>query len=395
AATLQVLKDRNYVRTEKNRFFAEESGRLLTAFLERFFERYVAYEFTAGMEDELDDVSGGRAIWKDVLAAFWRDFKPKSDEVMERKPSEVTEALDEFLSDYLFPPQADGADPRLCPKCGAGRLSLRGGRFGAFVACSNYPECKYTRKFAQPGGEADGGDDAPLGTDPATGLEITRRSGRFGPYIQLGEGKEAKRASIPKDIPELDLDWAIRLLSLPREVGTHPESGKPITASIGRYGPYLAHDGKYARLRSTAEVFETGMNAAVMKLAEAAAGAGARGGRTAAEPLKTFGAHPTSGGAIKLMAGRYGPYVTDGTTNATLPRDKKPEELTEAEAIELIDARAAKGPAKGKKKAAPKKAAAKKPAAKAEGGDKAPAKKAPAKKAAAKKAPAKTKAAAE
>ena len=395
AATLQVLKDRNYVRTEKNRFFAEESGRLLTAFLERFFERYVAYEFTAGMEDELDDVSGGRAIWKDVLSAFWRDFKPKSDEVMERKPSEVTEALDEFLSDYLFPPQADGADPRLCPKCGAGRLSLRGGRFGAFVACSNYPECKYTRKFAQPGGEAESGDDAPLGTDPATGLEITRRSGRFGPYIQLGEGKEAKRASIPKDIPELDLDWAIRLLSLPREVGMHPESGKPITASIGRYGPYLAHDGKYARLRSTAEVFETGMNAAVMKLAEAAAGAGARGGRTAAEPLKTFGAHPTSGGAIKLMAGRYGPYVTDGTTNATLPRDKKPEELTEAEAIELIDARAAKGPAKGKKKAAPKKAAAKKPAAKAEGGDKAPAKKAPAKKPAAKKAPAKKKAAAE
>ncbi|WP_298200274.1 type I DNA topoisomerase [Novosphingobium sp.] len=377
AATLQVLKDRNYVRTEKNRFFAEESGRLLTAFLERFFDRYVAYDFTAGMEDELDDVSGGRAAWKDVLAAFWRDFKPKSDEVMERKPSEVTEALDAFLSDYLFPPREDGSDPRLCPKCGAGRLSLRGGRFGAFVACSNYPDCKFTRKFAQPGGEgAEGGDDAPLGTDPATGLEITRRAGRFGPYIQLGEGKEAKRASIPKDIPELDLDWAVKLLSLPREVGNHPESGLPITASIGRYGPYLMHDGKYARLRSTAEVFETGMNAAVMKLAEAAAGAGTRGRGAAAEPLKTFGAHPTSGGVIKLMAGRYGPYVTDGTTNATLPRDQKPEDLTEEAAVALIDARAAKGPAKGKKKAAPKKAAPKKAGA---------AKKAPAKKPAAKK----------
>ncbi|MBC2651723.1 type I DNA topoisomerase [Novosphingobium aerophilum] len=384
AATLQVLKDRNYVRTEKNRFFAEESGRLLTAFLERFFDRYVAYDFTAGMEDELDDVSGGRAAWKDVLAAFWRDFKPKSDEVMERKPSEVTEALDAFLSDYLFPPREDGSDPRLCPKCGAGRLSLRGGRFGAFVACSNYPDCKFTRKFAQPGGEgAEGGDDAPLGTDPATGLEITRRAGRFGPYIQLGEGKEAKRASIPKDIPEIDLDWAVKLLSLPREVGNHPESGLPITASIGRYGPYLMHDGKYARLRSTAEVFETGMNAAVMKLAEAAAGAGARGRGAAAEPLKTFGAHPTSGGVIKLMAGRYGPYVTDGTTNATLPRDQKPEDLTEEAAVALIDARAAKGPAKGKKKAAPKKAAAKKPAAAKAGAKKAPAKKAPAKKKAA------------
>ena len=376
AATLQVLKDRNYVRTEKNRFFAEESGRLLTAFLERFFERYVAYDFTAGMEEELDDVSGGREQWKALLAKFWKDFKPKSDEVMERKPSEVTEALDEFLSDYLFPPQADGTDPRQCPKCGVGRLSLRGGRFGAFVACSNYPECKFTRKFAQPGG-AEGGDDEGLGKDPATGLEITRRAGRFGPYIQLGEGKEAKRASIPKDIPELDLEWALKLLSLPREVGNHPETGNPITASIGRYGPYLAHDGKYARLKTTAEVFDTGMNAAVVKLAEAAANAGGRGNRQAAEPLKVFGKHPASGGDIKLMAGRYGPYVTDGTTNATLPRDKKPEDLTDAEAVVLIDERAAKGPAKGKKKGAARKAA--------------PAKKAATKKPAAKKSPAKKK----
>ena len=385
AATLQVLKDRNYVRTEKNRFFAEESGRLLTAFLERFFPRYVAYEFTAGMEDELDDVSGGREEWKALLAKFWKDFKPKSDEVMEKKPSEVTEALDEFLSDYLFPPKDDGSDPRLCPKCGEGRLSLRGGRFGAFIACSNYPECKFTRKFAQPGGSADGGEDGEIGQHPDSGEVISRKVGRFGPYIQLGEGKEAKRSSIPKDIPELDLDWAVKLLSLPRAVGTHPESGEPITASIGRYGPYLAHNGKYAKLRSTAEVFETGMNAAVVKLAEAAAGGG-RGARTAAEPLKTFGPHPTSGGEMKLMAGRYGPYVTDGTTNATLPRDKQPETLTAEEAVVLIDERAAKGPAKGKgkkkapaKKAAPKKAAAQKAPAK-----KAPAKKAPTKQAAAK-----------
>ncbi|MBW8784240.1 MAG: type I DNA topoisomerase [Novosphingobium sp.] len=376
AATLQVLKDRSYVRTEKNRFLPEESGRLLTAFLERFFEHYVAYDFTADMEDELDDVSGGRAGWQAVLEAFWRDFKPKSDEVMERKPSEVTEALDAFLADYLFPPRADGADPRLCPQCGNGRLSLRGGRYGAFVACSNYPECKFTRKFAQPGGAADGASqDTPLGQDPATGLEITRRAGRFGPYVQLGEGKEAKRASIPKDIPELDLEWAIKLLSLPRTVGTHPESGQPITASIGRYGPYLAHEGKYAKLRATAEVFEIGMNAAVVRLAEAASGAG-RGQRAAAEPLKTFGPHPTSGGEIRLMAGRYGPYVTDGTTNATLPRDKQPEALTAEQAIALIDERAAKGPAKGKGR---RKVPAKKPA-----GDKAAPKKA--KKAAPKKA---------
>ncbi|MEY4239197.1 MAG: type topoisomerase [Pseudomonadota bacterium] len=359
AATIQVLKDRNYVRTEKNRFFAEESGRLLTAFLERFFPRYVAYDFTAGMEEELDDVSGGRAAWKTVLAEFWKDFKPKSDEVMGQKPSEVTEALDEYLSDYLFPAQEDGGDPRKCPNCGTGRLALRGGRFGAFVACSNYPECKFTRKFAQPGGagaEADG----EIGKHPETGEPISRKVGRFGPYIELGSGKEAKRSSIPKDIGELDLDWAVKLLSLPRTIGNHPESGEPITASLGRYGPYLAHQGKYAKLRATAEIFETGMNSAVAKLAEAASGGG-RGARAAAEPLKTFGPHPESGGEIKLMAGRYGPYVTDGTTNATLPRDKQPEDLTPEEAATLITEKAAKGPAKkGARKKAPAKKAAKK-----------------------------------
>jgi DNA topoisomerase-1 len=206
-------------------------------------------------------------------------------------------------------------------------------------------------------------------------------AGRFGPYVQLGEGDKPKRSSLPKGWPpaSIDIDRALRLLNLPREVGKHPESGKEITASIGRYGPYLAHDGKYAKLRSTTEVFETGMNAAVSLLAEAAnRGPGAR---ATAEPIAVLGAHPVSGGEMKVMAGRFGPYVTDGTTNATLPRDQKPEELTAAQAVTLIDEKAAKGPAKGKKKAAPKKAAAKKPAAK-----KAPAKKTPAKKAATKAA---------
>ncbi|WP_380875370.1 DNA topoisomerase 1 [Sphingomonas sp. DBB INV C78] len=374
ASILQTLKDREYVTLEKNRFIPEESGRLVTSFLERFFERYVSFDYTAGLEESLDDVSGGRADWQAVLEAFWRDFKPKTVEVMEQKPSEVTAALDEFLGPYLFPDKGDGTDPRLCPACHEGRLSLRGGKFGAFIACSNYPECKFTRRFAQKGGAEDGGDAGPvnLGIDPATGLEVTKRSGRFGPYVQLGDGKDAKRGSIPKDVPAEDfgLDWALKLLSLPREVGAHPESGKPITASIGRYGPYLAHDGKYARLSSTNEVFETGMNAAVVKLAEAAAGGGrARGGSR--EPLQVFGAHPESGAEVKLMEGRFGPYVTDGTTNATLPKSADPAALTLEAAVQLLAERAAKGPAKGKKKAAPKKAAAaKKPAAK-----KAPAKK--------------------
>ncbi|MFC4255216.1 type I DNA topoisomerase [Altererythrobacter xixiisoli] len=395
ASTIQTLRDRGYVRMEKNRFFAEDSGRLLTAFLERFFERYVAFDFTAGMEDELDDVSGGRAEWKALLEAFWRDFKPKSDEVMERQPSEVTEALDEFLDAYLFPANADGTDPRLCPKCGKGRLALRGGRFGAFIGCSAYPECTFRRKFGQPGDDG-AGDDVSMGIDPATGLEVERKVGRFGPYIQLGEGKDAKRASIPKDLPEFDLEWALKLLSLPREVGTHPESGAMITASIGRYGPYLAHDGKYAKLSSTRDVFETGMNAAVTLLADAANRKGG-GARAKAEPIKTLGAHPTSGGEMRVLPGRFGPYVTDGTTNATIPKDIEPADLTEQQAIELIDARVAKGPSTKKKaarKPAAKKAPAKKAAAAKADGDKPAAKKPAAKKPAAKKTAAKKPAAA-
>jgi DNA topoisomerase-1 len=364
ASTLQTLKDRSYVRIEKNRFFAEESGRLVTAFLERFFERYVSYDFTAGLEEELDEISGGRADWQEVLADFWRDFKPKTAEIMEKKPSDVTAELDTFLAPMLFPDRGDGSDPRACPLCGDGKLALRGGRFGAFIACSNYPECKFTRKFGQPGGAGENGDNGSevVGQHPETNLDITRKSGRFGPYIEMGSGKEAKRSSIPKDLPdgELTLDWAVKLLDLPRTVGTHPESGQPITASIGRYGPYLAHDGKYAKLASTAEIFDTGMNAAVVKLAEAAAkGPGARGSR---EPLKMLGKHPRTEAEIKLMAGRFGAYVTDGTTNATLPKSIDQDALTLEEAAQLIDDRAAKGPpAKGKrkpKKAAPKKAAA-------------------------------------
>jgi DNA topoisomerase-1 len=362
AATLQTLKDRSYVELEKNRFIPLESGRLLTAFLERFFERYVSFDFTAHLEDELDDISGGRMQWQKVLEEFWRDFKPKTAEIMEQQPSAITAALDDFLSPWLFPDRGDGSDARLCPACGEGRLSLRGGRFGAFVACSNYPDCKFTRRFGQ-GGEESGAGEGPeiLGQHPQTGEEISRKTGRFGPYIEMGQGKEAKRASIPKDAGELDLDLAVRLLSLPRTVGPHPESGKPITASIGRYGPYLAHDGKYAKLGSTAEVFETGMNAAVVKLAEAAAGGGrARGSR---EPLRVLGAHPRTELEIKLMEGRFGPYVTDGTTNATLPKSLAPDQLTLEEAAQLIDERAAKGPpakkGRGRKPAA-KKAPAKK-----------------------------------
>jgi DNA topoisomerase-1 len=350
ASILQTLKDREYVRVDKARFIPEESGRLVTAFLERFFERYVSYDYTAELEEELDDVSGGRLNWQKLLEEFWHDFRPKAGEVMEQKPSEVTAALDEFLAPWLYPPREDGSDPRVCPACGNGRLSLRGGKFGAFVACSNYPECRYTQKFGQGGAEGQASEGP---QDLGNGIEL--KSGRFGPYLE----REGKRASIPKDVPVADVDaeMAERLLSLPREVGPHPETGKTIKASIGRYGPYLEHDGKYARLASTAEVFETGMNAAVVKLADAASGAGRREGASR-EPIAVLGAHPSSGKEIKVMAGRYGPYVSDGTTHATLPKSSDPKSVTLEQALEWIDAKAAKGPsAKSKRKPARKKKA--------------------------------------
>src|SRR3546814_382038 len=256
ASTLQTLKDRTYVLMEKNRFIPEEKGRLVTAFLERFFERYVSYDFTAELEESLDDISGGRAQWQKVLDAFWRDFKPKTAEVMEQKPSEVTQALDEFLAPMLFPDRGDGSDPRACPACGDGRLSLRGGRFGAFIACSNYPECKFTRKFAQDGGGQDEGiaADGPveLGADPDTGEPTTLRSGRFGPYVQRGERTEDGRYNLPKDLPAdgPSPPLALNTLSYPAEKVTHHDTGKPITASIGRYGPYLRSEEHTSELQS-------------------------------------------------------------------------------------------------------------------------------------------------
>ena len=378
ASILQTLRDRSYVRMEKNRFFAEEKGRLVTAFLERFFEKYVGYDFTAELETELDEVSAGDLDYLTVLGRFWTEFEAKTKEILELRPSDVTVALDEFLSPFLFPPKTDGTDPRLCPTCGNGRLSLKTGKFGAFVACSNYPECRYTRQFAGEGGEPQAGNGVPvlLGVDEVSGEPVTLRSGRFGAYVQRGEDGEKgapkpPRASIPKDAPIAgpeDLEMALKLLSLPREVGIHPESGDKITASIGRYGPYLAHAGKYARLTSTAEVFETGMNSAVVKLAEALANPGRA--RNAPVPLREVGPHPVSGAVIKLMEGRFGPYLSDGTTNANVPKGSDGMALSLDEAVALIDTRAAM-PAKGKKpvkkKATPvkKAAAAKKPTKKA------------------------------
>jgi DNA topoisomerase-1 len=365
ASTLNVLRERDYVHVDKKRLHPEDKGRLVTAFLESFFKRYVEYDFTADLEEKLDLISSGELEWKDVLRDFWRDFIGAVNDIGDLRIAEVLDALNELLGPHVFPDTGEG-DPRACPSCGEGQLSLKVGKFGAFVGCSNYPECRYTRQLADTGDKAALADGKVLGTDPETGLDVSVRTGRFGPYVQLGEadgGEKPKRGSIPKgtDPQGIDLERALALLSLPREVGLHPETGKPITAGYGRYGPYVQHEGKYASLSTPEEVFEVGANRAVSLLAEKAANRRPRGSSV----IKELGEHPELGGKVQVLNGRYGPYVKHGKINATIPRDRQPEQVTLAEAVELIAARAAKGPAKkAAKKAATKKTASKKPAKK-------------------------------
>ncbi len=351
ASILSVLRDRAYVRLERNRFIPEDKGRLVTAFLSNFFKRYVEYDFTADLEEKLDQVSAGELNYKQLLRDFWTDFSAAIADTKDLKISQVIDTLDDLLEPLIFPKQADGGDPRVCPTCGTGRLSLKLGRFGAFVGCSNYPECRFTRKLGQAPGE--GGDTSPriLGVDPATEEEISLRVGRFGPYVQRGEGEKPARSSIPKGTPteNVDLELALRLLSLPREVGMHPETNKPITANFGRFGPYVAHDGKYASLESPEEVFTVGINRAVTLLAERKSKGG---GRRQAQALKELGEHPQSGAPIKVLKGKYGPYVSDGTTNATIPDGIEPTSVTQEQAVEWLAARAGKG--KTKKAVRPK-----------------------------------------
>ncbi len=359
ASILTVLRDRAYVRMDKNRFIPEDKGRLVTAFLEQFFRRYVEYDFTAALEERLDLVSAGELDWKTLLRDFWKDFHAAVGEIGELRTTNVLDALNEALGPHIFPDKGDGADPRACPTCGSGRLSLKTGKFGAFIGCSNYPECRFTRPIAQSEGEeqAEAGDRE-LGTDPKTGHTIWLKAGRFGPYVEEANGGAPKRASLPKLWPpaSMDLDKALRLLNLPREVGMHPEDGKPILAGIGRYGPYVQHDGAYANLESPDEVFEVGINRAVAVLAEKKAGR--KGGRGEASALKDLGAHPEDGAPVKILSGRFGPYIKHGSTNANVPRGKDPQDVTLEEAVGLLAERAAKGGGT-KKKAAPKKAAAK------------------------------------
>ena len=384
ASILTTLRDREYVRMDKNRFYPEDKGRLVTAFLEQFFAKWVEYDFTAALETQLDEVSAGDLDWKTLLRRFWQDFHAATQAAGELRTTAILDHLNEALGPHIFPNKGDGSNPRECPVCHEGQLSLKTSRFGAFIGCSRYPECKYTRPVASPDA-ADGGaesGDRELGVDPATGQPVHLKIGRFGPYVETTppDADKPKRSSLPKgwSPASIDLEKALRLLSLPRDVGPHPEDGKMITASLGRYGPFVAHAGTYANVADIEEVFDVGLNRAVALLAEKRAG---RAGRaSAAAPLKELGAHPETGEAVQVMAGRYGPYVKSGKINATLPKGTVPEDMTMEAALPLLAAKAGAAP---KKKAPAKKAAAKKPAAKKEPAAKKPAaKKAPAKKAA-------------
>lgn len=368
ASTLGTLRDRDYVSIDKRKLIPQAKGRIVTAFLENFFNRYVEYDFTADLEEKLDLISDGKLSWKQVLREFWDAFNASVADIKELRVSNVLDVLNGTLAPLAFPPREDGSDPRSCPLCHAGQLSLKLGRYGAFVGCSNYPECKYTRQLGSESGaegEAQNPDEpAVLGQDPQTGQDITLRTGRFGPYVQCGEGKDAKRAGLPRSwLPtEMTYEKAIALLSLPREVGLHPETGKPITASIGRYGPYISHDGQYANLETPDEVFDIGINRAVTVLAEKQAKGGSR--RTATpKAIATLGDHP-DGGAVTVRDGRYGPYVNWGKINATLPKGKDPASVTLEEALELIAAKSS-APKKGRKTTVKKTATKKAPAKKA------------------------------
>ncbi|HWI28703.1 MAG TPA: type I DNA topoisomerase [Stellaceae bacterium] len=367
ASILQVLQDRNYVRLDKKRFIPEDRGRVVTAFLESFFERYVEYNFTADLENKLDEISDGRVAWQKVLEDFWRDFSIAVTGTKDLSISQVIDTLDEELGPHFFPPLPDGRDPRVCPGCGAGRLSLKLGKFGAFIGCSSYPECRYTRPLAVENGGENGAAEPvgprELGIDSATGLAVSLRKGPYGYYVQLGEGDEGekpKRVSLPKGFSpaELTLEQAGKLLSLPREIGIHPVDGKKIIANIGRFGPYIKHGDEFRSLRGEDDVLTIGINRAVSLLAEPKKG----GGRRTPTPLRVLGNHPADAAAVNLFSGRYGPYVSHGGINATLPRDIEPDAVTLDQAIELLNARSkSTGGGKAKRQAKPRSTSVAKP----------------------------------
>jgi DNA topoisomerase I len=350
ASTLAVLRDRDYVRLEKKRLIPEDKGRLVIAFLESFFTKYVGYDFTADLEEKLDKVSNSEVDWKDVLRDFWRDFSQAIGGTKELRTTQVLDSLNELLGPHIFPARADGKDSRLCPLCNKGQLSLKLGKFGAFIGCSNYPECKFTRVLSPNGQDGSKGVEGErpgvkiLGRDPVGGLEVTLRGGRFGDYVQLGEGEKPKRCSLPKGLApdEVTLDKALALLSLPREVARHPTSKDPILAGVGRYGSYVQHGKTYANLGKDEDILAIGGNRAIDLIVAKESGVGG-GRRFGAGSGRALGEHPTLGGAISIKDGRFGAYVNHGKVNATLPKGTDAVTLTMEGALAALAEKAAGG----------------------------------------------------
>jgi DNA topoisomerase-1 len=335
ASILSVLQDRNYVRLDNRRFIPEDRGRLVTAFLTSFFERYVDTGFTASLEEQLDDISGGRADWREVMRAFWAEFSRAVDQTKDLKISDVINALDEDLGAHFFPAREDGTDPRGCPACGNGRLGLKLGRHGSFIGCSNYPNCQYTRRLA-----IEGGEDAAetlkegmrsLGRHPDTGEEVTVRRGPYGVYAQQGDQEQGskvkpRRTSLPRglDGDSITLEQALGLLSLPRIVGIHPESHEPMEAGIGRFGPYVKMGGVFASLDKDDDVLALGANRAVDLLAKKLAS------------VRALGAHPADKSPVLVRKGRFGPYAQWGDKVANLPRGVSMDDVTLDEMVALL-----------------------------------------------------------
>jgi len=384
AAIISVLQDRGYVTLDKKRFVAQSLGRLVNAFLVSFFERYVEYGFTADLENRLDEISAGERDWKQVLRDFWQDFITKIDESKELSVSQVLEALDTLLASYAFGQASEGKDKRACPACSKGRLGLKIGRFGPYIACSNYPDCNHKAQLGEltaPVQFDDNGEEfklpKTLGKDPVSGEDITLRKGPYGVYVQIGEGKSPKRASLLKSMrPEtMTLELALSLLALPRELGKHPDTGKPIVVNNGKFGPYILHDGKFTTLPASEDLLAIGINRAVEVMAQAPQ----KGAANVA--LKSLGKHPDDDGEVAIFKGRYGDYIKHGKINATLPKDADIKTFTLEQALPLLAARAAapakKGFARKTAKSFPKAEPKEKAATKAK---KPVAKKAPAKK---------------
>jgi len=350
ASTLALLRDRDYVRLEKKRLIPEDKGRLVTAFLESFFTKYVGYDFTADLEEKLDRVSNSEIDWKELLRDFWNDFNGTVGDIKDLRTGQVLDSLNELLGPHIFPDRGEGIDSRLCPVCGKGRLSLKLGKFGAFIGCSNYPECKYTRVLSPSGAESGEGDRPGvrvLGEDPESGEELTLRSGRFGDYVQQGEGDKPRRSSLPRGLKPEDvtLEKALKLLSLPREVARHPTSGEPILAGIGRYGAYVQHGKTYANLGRDDDVLEIGGNRAIDLIVAKESGTG--GSRFGFGAGRVLGEHP-EGGTVSVKQGRFGAYVNHGKINATLPKAADPASVTLDDALAMLRAKAAGGGISGR-----------------------------------------------